>query len=52
MGKYLYYVGKSMHFLKMSICSVKKVVHVGTGFEHYSYEMSEFKFNEPSTMNL
>ena len=24
----------------------------GTGFEHYSYEMSEFKPNEPSTMNL
>ena len=25
---------------------------VGTGFEHYSYETSEFKPNEPSTMNL
>ena len=25
---------------------------VGTGFEHYSYEISEFKPNEPSTMNL
>ena len=25
---------------------------VGTGFEHYSYEMSEFKLNRPDTINL
>ena len=25
---------------------------VGTGFEHYSFEMSEFKPNKPDTMNL
>ena len=28
------------------------IITVGTVFEHYSYEMSEFKPNEPSTMNL
>ena len=31
---------------------IQKYAIVGTRFEHYSYEMSEFKPNEPSTMNL
>ena len=28
------------------------IIVVGTGFEHYSYEMSEFKPNKPDRMNL
>ena len=29
-----------------------KFENVETGFEHYSYEMSEFKPNKPNTINL
>ena len=29
-----------------------KYIIVGNGFEHYSYEMSEFKPNKSDTMNL
>ena len=36
----------------MVFVQTNQIIIVGTGFEHYSYEMSEFKPNELGTINL